>query len=68
MATKRRAKPKWMKNLKARDIRHLKESLNKVTLAGFISCRESQRKHNINCPECRHIALVIGIEKPGGAS
>jgi len=66
MAMKRRTKPKWMKGLKAADIKHMKEIFSgPLTLKRFKACREWQREKGAECLECRHIALVIGLEKAG---
>ena len=67
LTKKRSPKPKWMRKLTAKDLKHLKEglSMGKPTLRAFRLAREEQRKHSIDCPECKRIAIKIGLEKPG---
>ena len=64
----KRSRPKWMKKLTAKDLQHLQEGLNmkEPTLRAFKLAREEQRKHSIDCRDCRRIAIKIGLEEPEG--
>lgn len=61
----KRSKPKWMKKLTAKDLQHLQEGLNmeEPTLRAFKLAREEQRRHSIDCCDCKRIAIKIGIER-----
>lgn len=64
MATKKT--PKWMKDLKAADRAHLRDTTDGTpTLAKFRLARAFQHRDGVPCAQCRHIALVLGVEDPG---
>jgi hypothetical protein len=54
--------PKWKKKLSAKDRKHL-EDCNTKTLTDFKKNRRHQKENNTSCHECRHMALVLGLEK-----
>ena len=62
----KRSRPKWMKKLTAKDLQHLQEELNmrEPTLHAFKLAREEQKRHSIDCHNCKRIAIKIGLEKP----
>ena len=63
MATKKT--PKWMRELKAADRAHLRETTDGTpTLAKFRLTRAFQHRDGVPCAQCRHIALVLGVEAP----
>lgn len=53
--------PKWMKNLKADDRKHLKENHIK-TLRHFRECLATQTEKGFVCYDCIRIKRLIGIE------
>jgi len=58
-------KAKWMKKLTKKELHHMhvtQSNRQTPTLAGFKRNRQHQIKENIECFECRHIALKLGLE------
>jgi hypothetical protein len=59
----RDSRPKWMRKLSTKNIEHLKDGLEKVSLRAFKEAWEMQKRLHIECCECRNIAFKIGLEK-----
>lgn len=59
---------KFFKKLSKSDIAHLLETTDErfPTLAGFKRNRAHQLAHGHVCFDCRHIAIVLGLETVGG--
>jgi len=59
---------KWQKRLTAREWRHLCEDAVdpgvRPTLRSIRNNREHQVKNGIECFECKHIAIKLGLEEP----
>lgn len=59
---------KWQKKLTAREWRHLCEDAVdpgvRPTLQSIRNNREHQIKKGIECFECKHIAIKLGLEEP----
>jgi len=56
-------RPKWLRKLSVKDIQHLKEGLEVMTLHTFKEAIELQKRHSIICKHCMSIAVKIGLEK-----
>ena len=55
---------KWQNKLSKDEIQHLKDTHEgKPTLRAFKATRKWHLKNNVDCIECRHIALKLGIEE-----
>jgi hypothetical protein len=55
---------KWQKKLNKKEMKHLKDTHEGTpTLKAFKATREWHLKNRVDCIECRHIALKLGIEE-----